>query len=83
MDHTPADPVLHPISRTVSPERVIDEFIFEFTHDSEVPWILPGIAPTGRIVRIPILDHNGARHPLGGRRHEPWGVRLPGSIAAS
>lgn len=53
--HTPADAVLHPISRTVSPERVIDEFIFEFTHDSEVPWMLPGIAPTGRGVRIPMV----------------------------
>ena len=38
--------VANPISRTVSPERVIDEFIFHFTHDSEVPWMLPGIAPT-------------------------------------
>ncbi len=46
---------LHPISRTVSPERVIDEFIFRFTHDSDVPWMLPGIAPTGRSVRIPMV----------------------------
>jgi carboxymethylenebutenolidase len=50
--HTPADAVLHPIARTLSPERVIDEFIFEFTHDSELPWMLPGIAPTGRSAHI-------------------------------
>jgi carboxymethylenebutenolidase len=55
IDHTPADAVLHPISRTVSPERVIDEFMFEFTHDSELPWMLPGIAATGRSVRIPMV----------------------------
>jgi carboxymethylenebutenolidase len=27
----------------------------EFTHDSEVPWMLPGVAPTGRNIRIPMV----------------------------
>jgi carboxymethylenebutenolidase len=52
---TPADAVLHPISRTVSEDRVIDEFVLEFTHDAEVPFMLPGIAPTGRKVRVPTV----------------------------
>src|ERR1700744_4360730 len=39
---TPEDAVLRPIARTVSPERVIDEFVLEFTHDREVPFMLPG-----------------------------------------
>jgi carboxymethylenebutenolidase len=46
---------LHPIARTVSHDRVVDEFVFEFTHDSELPWMLPGISPTGRHVRIPTM----------------------------
>ena len=29
---TPDDAVLHPIARTVSENRVIDEFVLEFTH---------------------------------------------------
>jgi carboxymethylenebutenolidase len=53
--HTPADAVLTPIARTVSENRVIDEFVLEFTHDSELPWMLPGVAPTGRSVRIPTV----------------------------
>jgi carboxymethylenebutenolidase len=53
--HTPEDAVLHPISRTVSSDRVIDEFVLEFTHDSEVPFMLPGVPPTGRKVRIPTV----------------------------
>ena len=53
--HTPADAVLTPVARTVSPERVIDEFVLEFTHDIELPWMLPGVAPTGRQVRIPTV----------------------------
>jgi carboxymethylenebutenolidase len=52
---TPADAVLHGISRTVSAERVIEEFVLEFTHDREIPFMLPGIAPTGRKVRIPTV----------------------------
>jgi hypothetical protein len=34
---------------------VIDEFVLEFTHDSEVPFMLPGVAPTGRRVHIPTV----------------------------
>ncbi len=52
---TPADADLVPIARTVSPDRVIDEFVLEFTHDREVPFMLPGVAPTGRKVRIPTV----------------------------
>ena len=53
--HTPDDAVLTPIARTVSENRVIDEFVLEFTHDIEIPWMLPGVAPTGRAVRIPTV----------------------------
>lgn len=27
----------------------------EFTHDAEIPFMLPGAAPTGRRVRIPLV----------------------------
>jgi carboxymethylenebutenolidase len=52
---TPADTALQPISRTVSPDRVIDEFVLEFTHDCVIPFMLPGIEPTGRKVRLPTV----------------------------
>jgi carboxymethylenebutenolidase len=53
--HTPEDAVLRPVSRTVAADRVVDEFVLEFTHDSEVPFMLPGVPPTGRRVRIPMV----------------------------
>jgi carboxymethylenebutenolidase len=53
--HTPDDAVLTPIARTVSENRVIDEFVLEFTHDIELPWMLPGVQATGRRVRIPTV----------------------------
>lgn len=49
----PADTALELISRTVGVDRVVDEFIFKFTHDTVVNWILPGIPPTGRYLQIP------------------------------
>jgi len=29
--------------------------VLEFTHDAEVPFMLPGVAPTGRKVRVPTV----------------------------
>jgi carboxymethylenebutenolidase len=29
--------------------------IFSFTHTSEVDWMLPGVAPTGRRVEVPLV----------------------------
>jgi carboxymethylenebutenolidase len=51
--HWPADTTITPISRTIGQQRVVDEFIVSFTHDVEMPAILPGIAPTGRKVELP------------------------------
>jgi len=51
----PADTALRPMTRTVGNGRVIDEFVFSFTHDVEMDWMLPGIAPTHRPVEIPMV----------------------------
>jgi carboxymethylenebutenolidase len=51
----PADTRLTPVCRTVGQERVVDEMIFAFTHDIVMDWMLPGIAPTGRWVEIPLV----------------------------
>jgi carboxymethylenebutenolidase len=53
--HSPPDTVTKPITRTVSENRVIDEFLFEFTHTVEMPFMLPGVAPTGRKVSVPLV----------------------------
>ena len=51
----PADTKLVPISRTVGVDRVVDEMLFCFTHDREIDWMLPGIAPTGKYVEVPLI----------------------------
>ncbi|KNG49626.1 dienelactone hydrolase [Stemphylium lycopersici] len=52
----PPDTALSLVSRTVGINRVIDEFIFTLTHTKEVPWLLPGIPPTGRPLAIPFTS---------------------------
>ncbi len=51
----PADTRLTPVCRTVGQGRVIDEMIFAFTHDVVMDWMLPGVAPTGRRVEVPLV----------------------------
>jgi carboxymethylenebutenolidase len=51
----PPDTALTPISRTVGKDQLVDEMIFSFTHTIEMPWMLPGIAPTNKRVRIPLV----------------------------
>jgi carboxymethylenebutenolidase len=48
----PDDTEVTRVSRTVGAERVVDEVVVTFTHDREMPFLLPGVAPTGRRVEL-------------------------------
>ncbi|OJJ42228.1 hypothetical protein ASPZODRAFT_162310 [Penicilliopsis zonata CBS 506.65] len=52
------------LSRTVGADRVVDELYMSFQHSQEMPWILPGIPPTGRpvdLVLVSIVSLRGGR----------------------
>jgi carboxymethylenebutenolidase len=51
----PSDTSLRLLARTVGKDRLIDEFVFSFTHDIEMDWMLPGIQPTHRKVEVPMV----------------------------
>jgi carboxymethylenebutenolidase len=51
----PPDMALRPLSRTIGANQIVDEFVMTFTHTTEIDWMLPGVAPTGRYVEIPML----------------------------
>jgi carboxymethylenebutenolidase len=51
----PPDTTMTPVSRTVGADRVVDEMVVRFTHTTMIDWMLPGIAPTGRVVEIPLV----------------------------
>lgn len=50
----PADVEFVPISRIVGTDTIVEESILRFTHDEEIPWILPGVPPTGRRVEVAV-----------------------------
>ena len=49
----PADTRIVRVSRTMGQDRLVDELIVSFTHDIEMPALLPGVQPTGRRVELP------------------------------
>jgi carboxymethylenebutenolidase len=51
----PPDTSMTPVSRTIGVDRVVDEMVFEFTHTIKMDWMLPGVEPTGKHVKIPLV----------------------------
>ena len=51
----PPDTEMIPISRTIGHDQLVDEMIFKFTHTICMDWMLPGIAPTGKRVEVPLV----------------------------
>jgi carboxymethylenebutenolidase len=51
----PKDFKVTKISRTVGVDQVVDELVISITHDTEIEYLLPGVAPTGKYVEIPYV----------------------------
>jgi carboxymethylenebutenolidase len=51
----PPDTEMIPISRTIGTDQLVDEMVFKFTHTIQMDWMLPGIAPTGKRVEVPLV----------------------------
>jgi carboxymethylenebutenolidase len=51
----PPDLAIVPLSRTIGTDQLVEELILKFTHTVEIDWMLPGIAPTGRKVEVPLV----------------------------
>ena len=51
----PADTTSEPIARSVGDGLIVDEFIMRMTHDRDMPFLLPGLPPTGKTVEIPTV----------------------------
>jgi carboxymethylenebutenolidase len=51
----PPDTEMVPISRTIGENQLVDEMVFKFTHSMRMDWMLPGVAPTGKKVEVPLV----------------------------
>lgn len=86
----PQDLTITTLTRTTGPDRIVDEMLVSFTHDSEVPWILPGVAPTGRPVSVAVVAVVSFEGALISSEHIYWdqaavlgqtGLIEPGALA--
>ena len=60
----PPDTTIVPISRTIGQDRIVDEFVFKFTHTVPMDWFLPGVPPTGRpveVVKVVVVEMKDGR----------------------
>lgn len=51
----PPDTSMTPVSRTIGVNQIVDEMVFEFTHTIKMDWMLPGVEPTGKHVKVPLV----------------------------
>ena len=51
----PPDTAMTPVSRTIGVDRIVDEMVFEFTHTIKMDWMLPGVEPTGKHVKVALV----------------------------
>ena len=55
MGQLPPDFQATPVTRTIGSNRIVRELILTFTHSVAMDWLLPGLAPTGKRVEIPLI----------------------------
>lgn len=68
----PADVEMTSVSRTVNAERIVDEMVISFTHTQEIPWMLPGVAPTGKPVVVAFVVIVGVKDSKVDYEHIYW-----------
>jgi carboxymethylenebutenolidase len=68
----PADLVVRKLARAGDRWVVMDEARASFTHDREMPWLLPGVAPTGRAAEVDLITVVGVRRSRVTRARLVW-----------
>ncbi|KAL4874214.1 hypothetical protein BJY04DRAFT_225281 [Aspergillus karnatakaensis] len=68
----PPDVELELISRTIGIDRIIDEFLYKFTHTTRIDWLLPGIPPTNQPVELPFTAIVNVRGDRLYHEHIAW-----------
>ncbi|OJJ58354.1 hypothetical protein ASPSYDRAFT_69446 [Aspergillus sydowii CBS 593.65] len=54
--NAPTSMRLRLLSRTTGADRVVEELYMSFKHSQEMPWILPGVAPTHKQVEVILIS---------------------------
>lgn len=68
----PPDVEMIDVSRTVGADQIVDELIIRFTHTTEIEWMLPGVAPTGKRVEVAFVVVVGVEDGKISHEHIYW-----------
>jgi len=68
----PPDVKFETISRTYSPERLVDELIISFTHTTVMDHLLPGVQPTGKFAEVAFVVIVGIEDGKVAYEHIHW-----------
>ncbi|KAL2020630.1 hypothetical protein VTK56DRAFT_8120 [Thermocarpiscus australiensis] len=68
----PDDTTLELVSRTTGIDRIVDEFLFNCTHDRVIDWLIPGIPPTFKKLSIPFTSIVNIRGDRLYHEHIAW-----------
>jgi carboxymethylenebutenolidase len=68
----PPDTEMTPVSRTIGEDQLVDEMVFKFTHTIQMDWMLPGVAPTGKRVEVPLVAIVRSREGKLAHEHIYW-----------
>jgi len=68
----PPDVKMEGLSRTVGESSIVEEIYISFTHTTEVDWLLPKIAPTGKSIEMVVCVVVGFKDGKVSHEHIYW-----------
>ena len=68
----PPDVKMTSVSSTVGDNQIVDELVISFTHTTEIDWMLPGVAPTGKPVEVAFAVIVGLKDGKISHEHIYW-----------
>src|SRR5215468_10705075 len=72
LPYIPPDFELSSVSQTIGGDRIVEEFVVRFTHTLEIPWMLPGVPPTGRRAEFVLVGVIGFQESMLAHEHIHW-----------
>lgn len=68
----PPDVKMTNVSSTVGDNQIVEEIFISFTHTTEIDWLLPGVAPTGKPVEMAVAVVVGFKDGKISHEHIYW-----------
>jgi carboxymethylenebutenolidase len=72
LPYLPKETEVTSISCTIDDDRLVDEQIFRFVHDSRIDFMLPNIEPTGKTIVVPLVVIVSIEQAKVAREHIYW-----------